>query len=512
MYRKENPYQMKFQDFYLPFGGKLNGENRWIALAEIVPWEHIERFYSENFDENLGSPAKESRLAFGALLLKERLGLADRELVEHIRENPYLQYFLGYREFSDKMPFHHSMMTHFRLRFSEEVLNEINEMIVAGALAKTSEDAADDNGIDGGVSDCRAADDITTRDEKDKPENNGKLIVDATCTPADITYPTDLNLLNKAREKTEAMIDAMHEPLIGKTSKPRTYRQVARKKYLAVAKRKRAGYKKVRKAIGQQLGFLSRNLLSIEVMITQGQLGYLDNRLYRELLVINELYRQQLWMYKNRSHKISGRITSISQPHVRPIIRGKVKTNVEFGAKISVSLVNGFGYVDRINWENYNESGDLQMQIESYRRRFGYYPESVHADQIYRTAANRKFCKKKGIRLSGPALGRKKKITDANKDELERLRQLAYQDEIDRIAIEGKFGQGKRRFSLGHVMTKLAKTSVTSISISFIVMNLERWLSILLRLLLCALGLAHHNLFIPEPGTPERNWNVQIAG
>ncbi len=90
---------------------------------------------------------------------------------------------------------------------------------------------------------------------------------------------------------------------------------------------------------------------------------HLSKRQYRSLLVIKELYRQQLWMYENRTHKIADRIVSISQPHIRPIVRGKAKSNVEFGAKVSLSLIDGFSFVDKIGWDSYNESGDLIGQI-----------------------------------------------------------------------------------------------------------------------------------------------------
>ncbi len=83
------------------------------------------------------------------------------------------------------------------------------------------------------------------------------------------------------------------------------------------------------------------------------------------------------------------------------------------------------------------------------------------------------YCKAKDVRLSGPALGRP--IDEAKL--LKEQKKLQHQDEIDRIAVEGKFGQGKRRFSLGRVMTKLAQTSEVSIVVSFIVMNLEKILS-----------------------------------
>ena len=100
-------------------------------------------------------------------------------------------------------------------------------------------------------------------------------------------------------------------------------------------------------------------------------------------------------------------------------------------------------------------------------RRFGCYPESVHVDQIYRTRANRAFCKAKGIRMSGPPLGRRPKDVSAA------TKKQARADESIRSTIEGKFGQAKRRFGLARVMAKLATTSAAQISLSFLVMNLE---------------------------------------
>ena len=128
-----------------------------------------------------------------------------------------------------------------------------------------------------------------------------------------------------------------------------------------------------------------------------------------------------------------------------------------------------------LSWDNFNESGDFQAQIERYRQRFGYYPESVHVVRIYRTRANRAFCKERGIRLSAPPLGR-----PPLEPKPESVRQQR-QDEKLPNAIEGKFGQAKRRFSLGRIMSKLSGTAETSIAITFLVMNLQ----LLLRQFFC---------------------------
>ena len=182
-------------------------------------------------------------------------------------------------------------------------------------------------------------------------------------------------------------------------------------------------------------------------------------------------------MYDQRSRRVDDRIVSISQPHVRPIKRGKAANDTEFGAKLSVSMVDGYAFVDRTSWDNFNECLDLQEQVKAYKRRFGVYPESVHADRIYRTRDNHRYCKKWGIRLSGPRLGRPPKKTPENAQRLKAESALARRDEIDRIPIEGKFGQAKRRYGINRVMTKLASTSETAIALCFLVMNLEKWLA-----------------------------------
>jgi len=202
----------------------------------------------------------------------------------------------------------------------------------------------------------------------------------------------------------------------------------------------------------------------------------LNKRQYKNLLVIHELLRQQKWMHEQRINRIDNRIVSISQPHVRPIKRGKAHASTEFGAKISASLVDGYCFLDHLDWNNFNESCDLEDQIKAYQKRFGYYPSSVHADKIYRNRDNIKFCKAHGIRLSGPRLGRPPKLLSKKHQQQKQSRQ----DEIDRIPIEGKFGQAKRRFSLSRIMCKLAKTSETAIAIIFLVMNLEKMLKVLL--------------------------------
>jgi len=462
MYR-HNSKQLEFENFNLPFDGGLRSDNRWVRLAKFIPWDEFEAAYSKTLDStNLGPPAMSVRVALGALIIKERLGTSDEETVEQIRENPYLQYFLGFKDYKDQVPFHPTMFVHFRKRIGKKTLCKIIETVNKKALSvkKSSEEKGkNDDDSQGGSS-------------GGKKPNRGKLLVDATCTPADITFPTDLKLLNGAREKSEDIIDVLHRPHKGKMKKPRTYRKIARKDFLSIAKSKKLSKSKLRKAMRKQLGYLRRNLKTIDKLSQISSLLLLDKGDYKALLVISEVYRQQQWMFDHGVKRIDDRIVSIYQPHVRPIKRGKAGAPTEFGAKISVSLVDGYSFLDRLSWDAYNESSDLIDQVKVYRRRFGFYPASVHADKIYRNRDNIKFCKKYGIRLSGPALGRPPKQMDKRIE----VQKQARRDELDRIAIEGKFGQGKRRFSLSKIMCKLASTSEAAIAVVFLVMNLEKWL------------------------------------
>ncbi|WP_443670007.1 transposase [Heyndrickxia coagulans] len=178
-------------------------------------------------------------------------------------------------------------------------------------------------------------------------------------------------------------------------------------------------------------------------------------------------------MYKKKTHRVDHRIVSISQPHVRPIVRGKAKANVEFGSKVAISVVDGYALIEHLDWENYNEGTTLKESVENYYNRFGFYPEAILADKIYRNRNNLAYCKSLGIRLSGPRLGRPSKTEDKT------LERVARQDASERNAVESKFGEGKRKYGLGLIRARLQETSETVVALQFLILNLERKLRVL---------------------------------
>jgi len=483
MYRKQHNGQLSIEEFHLPFGGTLDPENRWLRLSALIPWEELEETYAPQFSPTVGAPAKPVRLAFGALFIKQRLGLTDEETVHQIRENAYIQFFLGFSGYSNKAPFDPSMMVHFRKRFSEEDLKWINELVVQRGKAMLIEAVMNAADVDASDAQGPTADDQLSLDDLVKPtdwpegDNWGTLTIDASCIPADITYPTDLKLLNEARESTEKIIDDLCSQCAGfGAHRPRYDRGKARAHFLNVAKQKKPRRRRLKAAVRRQLSYLQRNLEAIDALIAVGAcLSALRPHWWQKLLACSELHRQQNILINSKTRSIPDRLVNLVQRHVRPIVRGKARAAVEFGAKISVSVQNGFPFLHRISWDAYNEGDDLIAQAEKYKQDNGCYPERICADRIYINSKNRHYCTRNGIRLSGKRLGRPPKDPEINAAQKQQLSA----DQRRRNEVEGVFGSGKRKYSLKLIMARLIHGAETSISMAFLVMCAEKILRLI---------------------------------
>lgn len=474
MYKHSEKQMILSDDFFLPFGGKLNKENRWCKLAQIIPWDVIEEKYIKNFKNTTGgNEALSVRYALGSLIIQAKESLSDKQLLVHISENPYMQYFIGLQSFKQEEPFHHSLLVTFRKRLGKDIINEVNELI---AKVNISDDDENDSNEDKPSNDSDKDNPSSKSDTSDdKNENSGKLILDATCVPADIHYPTDIWLLNTTREALEEIIDVLHKPYIGERIKPRTYRRNARKDFMNLEKKRRKSKKEIRKGIGKQLRYIERDLKIIENFSKESSFKLLNKKQYKNLLVSTQIYKQQLEMYQNKTHKIEDRIVSLYMPFIRPIVRGKTNAPVEFGAKLSVSVVNGYTFMEEVKYDAYNESTTLQKSIEDYKRKFGFYPKAVIADKIYRNRKNLKYCKRHNIRISGPPLGR----PTSDKELYKEQRKQEVEDSKIRNSVEGKFGEAKRAYGLNRLFTRLKETSETVIALNILVMNLEKRLRVL---------------------------------
>ena len=311
MYKSQKYHQIALDDFNQSCGMQLDMSNQWVHLALSMPWSKLEEEYAKMFPSKKGCPAKPLRMALGALIIQKRMNLSDRKLVSAIAENPYYQFFLGLEAFQKKCPFTAPCLVAFRKRLDCSFLKEANELFLASAEA-TPEHQGKKKAPKSGDRQAQAASD------GDAVPNAGTAIIDATCSPSNIKYPQDFELLNTAREKLEKIIDRFHKES-HPFGKPRTYRRIARKEYLAMAKAKQRPEGKLRKLIRRELGYVLRDL------------GYIDRYLEagcqfterEEALVetIRKLYEQQKYMFDNKTHRVADRIVSLSQPYIRPIVR-----------------------------------------------------------------------------------------------------------------------------------------------------------------------------------------------
>lgn len=434
--------------FKTDFEMNLNSKNRWIKLSNQLPWDELVKPYMQKMNSVKGASAVNPRVVVGSLYIKHKLKLSDEETLATIQENPFMQYFLGLNVYHPEPLFDASLFVTIRKRMGVQEFDKMDKSIMSKSLGETIKESS--TGL---------------------PKNNGELKLDATVSDQYIKFPTDLDLLNQSRVWTEKIIDELF-PQTFLEKKPRTYRREARKKYLSVAKKKNKTKKEIRKGIKYQLLYVKRNIRYINELLDMFELGQfpLCRISQKYLWVVQEVYRQQQYMYDTKSHQCDDRIVSLHQPHVRPIVRGKANGYVEFGSKISMSLDNGFARIDRLSWNAFNECTDLKEQVEAYKSIHGYYPALVQADKIYWTRENRKWLDERKIRYTAAPLGRPKEQSyyqkRKNKNEAAR-----------RNHIEGKFGQGKNGYELNRIRARLKSTSESMIACIVFVMNVINYVS-----------------------------------
>lgn len=453
MIRYKSSNQLKLEAFKTPFEMNMDPANRWVKLAQAIPWDRLASIYYRYMSVNQGAPTKDGRLVIGCLIIKHTLKLDDRGTIEIIKENPYMQYFLGLESYTSEPVFDPSLFVSIRNRIGQESFDIMTEALIEKSIGKEEKKERKEKKDDSSDS------------------NKGKLIIDATVADSDIKYPTDLDLLNDSRKKSEELIDTLHKQLQLKI-KPRTYRRKADKDFINLSKKKKKNRKEIRRGIKFQLSCLKRNIKTVQEMLNQftNKPFPLNGKQQKYLFVLQHLYDQQSSMYKNNTHTCPNRIVNIHQPHVRPIVRGKAGVNVEFGAKIGLSLQNGYGKIDTLSWEAYNESSDLIPQVESFKRIHGHYPELVLADKIYQTRENRKYLKDRNIRIIGKPLGRPSK-----EDVTASVKRKWRKEAAQRNRIEGTFGLAKLKYGLNNIRAKLQKTSESWIAAIIFVMNIMKF-------------------------------------
>lgn len=450
--------QLSIEEFKTPFQSTLLADNRWVTLSKIVPWDTFASSYISIMNADKGRSGISPRIVLGALIIKHIEKLDDRGVIAAISENPYMQFFIGLKEFTPHPVFDPSLFVTLRKRVGADVFDLLNTELIHSISDKDQKPSPDDD---------------TDEDQHPPAPNKGRLQMDATVADQYITYPTDSKILNASRKQCEALIDKLYAKNNKQGVKPRTYRKKMDTIFMTYSKKKKKSKATHRKMNRQLLECVRRDLKHIDKLLDIFEANQkpfpLNYKEQKMLWVIHTVYAQQKQMYDQKSNSCKDRIVSIFQPHVRPIPRGKVKSKIEFGSKLGVSLDGGYARIDTLSWDVYNESSDLIHQVENYKTLHGYYPELVQVDKIYATRANRKWLKERAIRITAPPLGRKSKEF---KEESYYKKRKRKKEATQRNQIEGKFGQGKNGYRLNQIRATLQKTSESWIAAIFFIMNL----------------------------------------
>jgi len=387
MYRKKDKKTQELFKELMPWGGKLNENNRWLRLRDLIPWDELETEYSKYFSENRGRPGLDSQMVIGTICIKHMLKFSDEDAVEQVLENPYMQAFCGLESFATETLFNNSSLSKLRKRLGKKYFRQLENKV------------------------------LEVLKERKIIKARG-VMVDATIFPSNIGFPTDVGLLNEVREWLVKQI------------------------------------KEIRNSVGAKW-IRTRCRKAKEVI-------------HKKIEIIKILLKQQLDMYRRKSHIVKDRIVSYSQPEVRPMVRGKAGKPVEFGPKAELSLVDGYLFLDWLSFDNFNEAKKLEESIKKYEERFEKKPQKIIADGIYGNRDNRNYLKGEQIRAALKPLGRKSKTEEYQKEK----RWIKKQQRI-RNRIEGFIGHAKEHFGLNKIRYKIDGGDEIWVRMSLLMMNLD---------------------------------------
>jgi len=433
MYRsKDRKTKPLFPELF-PFGGKLNESNRWLRIADLIPWEELEDEYRQYFSD-LGRPATDAQLVIGLLLLKHMTGLSDEDVVEAVSENPYMQVFCGFEQFVTGGILDPSTLTKQRERLGLEFFKELEDKTYKVLIDR-------------------------------KIIKAKGMLVDATVFPEAIKYPNDVGLLNDVREWLVTNIKRAGKAI---SKKYRTYCRVARKDYLNFSRKKTRTKKTISKAKKKMLQYVRRNLKQLkevlEVVKVKGK--KVKEKILERLRTAEKIYAQQMEMYKRKTNRVAERIVSFHRSYVRPIKRGKLGRSVEFGGKGALMHVGGFLFLDHFAHEAFAENKLIRKHLQAYKEKFGKLPPYFTADKIYGTLKNRDLLEEHGVRPSFKRLGRRPK-TPTKEDRWFKNKQK------ERNRIEGSFGNGKEHYGLNRVRYHTRDGSEMWVRAGILAMNLK---------------------------------------
>lgn len=390
------------------------------AVYDNIPWDQLAECLPE---ENKGPGAPRwfsGRGMFGLMFLKAYLNMSDEKLIERFNTDWSLQLFCN------------------------KLLKD-NERIKDKAIVSRVRSYMADH------TDWEQVQDVLIRHWKRDMGNTHVLLMDATCYESYIRFPTDVKLLWESChwvfEKQlfkwckRLNIKRPRSKYIDQKRKQLDYDRRRKKPHKEGSKRKKALLYLLSKGIEQLQGLLNSN--------PQIQLCYHDRSYLR---TVKKVLEQQAFLLSNPSSSIKDRITSLSKPYVRPIVRGKENKRVEFGMKVHMLQVDGICMIDKMSFSAFNESTRLKISTLKHRSVFGKLHQ-LGADRIYATNANRRYLTDKKVYTCFPRKGPKRDAPEEKK-----LRSIISSQRA--TVMEGSFGNHKTAYGLAKIKAKGAKNEM----------------------------------------------------
>jgi IS5 family transposase len=372
----------------------LDKNHELVKMEALVPWDELVDAIANTYKDT-GRPSKSIRLMLGLLIIKHKHGIADEELIERLKGDIYFQYFCGFDSFidTDSIP-DSSSLTYFRKRLTPEILQKIENAIAIKLIKKLPK------------------------------KRRHSIMVDTTCMPANVTFPTDTKLLSKTYEKLVNLGKSIGLKVIRGKRKIKAFirgfnlkRNKTKKEIIRARKKLVRATKGLLKKIKHKIGQVTNKILEIAEKIIEQQ----DKR------------------NKGKTNIIENRIVSFHEPTVRPIKRGKDGANCEFGKKVAITVIGeGITVSTKIDNNNFDDREIIKAAIEKHNRLTERDPTEIIMDRGGDSKKNHDELKERRIKDGVQRKGRQKeKPTRVQKRQHNR-----------RSVVEGKIGTGKQFYGL----------------------------------------------------------------
>lgn len=346
---------------------ELPKDNELIRMAEEIDWDSMIEIVGKKYSKTEGRPSSSLRMMIGLEIAKRKYTMSDEDIVAQLKVDLALKVFCGFNSCDHEIP-DPSSLTVFRRRLDQETLRQMEEANVRKIIRRVP---------------------LRIRHQ---------VIVDSTCVPANITYPTDSKLLSTTWKNLTGVLKKIRATGVDLVIR-------GKRKTASLIRSFNLKRKKTRKEIGK----MNRKLIRIgkrmvrKVVETMAEHGKevevkLRKKIRKVIRTAKRILWQQAEMIRAKTRRMKNRIVSFHEPLVRPIFRGKDSGSTEFGPKLRVSVVGGaLIQSGGVSNDNTSDTKMVRSALKTHRRTVGHDPTELIADRGAHSPQNHRLLKRKGI-------------------------------------------------------------------------------------------------------------------